>query len=235
MSPSPRQFGLASLLVGLVYTAPAHASPIWSGSAKGHASDAAINWQTLKPLTGFAKPASWQPTAFNGGRATDGAHSFWGPPRNAGPSAKPALSWSPVAAADVLNTAGLPVNPAKTAPLTLAEVQHTLAQLPNQPSEYSPLVKLGQMPTATVWSDATFQVTGQQVSPASGGASGGTGNQNYSLRGDLQLTDTLLFSAYWTYWEDLLYKAPASKATNPDNLWTVYGGALKGRLAGGKT
>ena len=236
MSPSPKQFGLTSLLVGLACTAQAHASPIWSANPKGHVFvGTAINWQTLKPLHALGKPVIWQPTAINPGIAKGNPFLNWSnPPPTAFARSSSSLQWSVLAAPDVVDSSGLPVDPPKPAPLTLAEVQHTLAQLPNQPSDYSPLVKLGQLPTATLWNDATFQVTGQQVSPLSGGASGGSGNQNYSLRGDLQLTDTLLLSAYWTYWEDGLYKAPASKPTNPDNLWTVYGAALKGRLAGGK-
>ena len=237
MSLSPKQFGLASLLVGLAYTGPAQASPVWSGNPKGHVfAGTAMNWQTLKPLPALGKPVSWQPTAINPGIAKGNPPLNWSssPPR-AFVRSSASLQWSMLAATDIVDPSGLPVDPPKPAPLTLAEVQHTLAQLPNQASDYSPLLKLGQLPTATLWNDATFQVTGQQVTPLSGGASGGSGNQNYSLRGDLQLTDTLLLSAYWTYWEDGLYKAPASKPTNPDNLWTVYGGAIKGRLASGKT
>jgi hypothetical protein len=230
---------VAGLLMSQAFTAPTLASPHWTDQPKGMALAApSLNWKALPPLPGFAKPARWQPVAFVAFKpATDQwlASPFWSQPLNEEPSAKPSLAWSVVAAADVVDSSGLPVNPQKPAPLALAEVQHNLAQLPNQASDFVPLIRLGQLPTATLWNDASFQISTQQVSPAGGGDAGGSGNQNYALRGDLQLTEKLLVSAFYTYADDPLYNAPASKSSNPGNLWTIYGGALKGRLAGGKT
>jgi hypothetical protein len=236
LKASVRTLALATWLVGQAWAGePGRASPIWSGDPKGHGlTIKALNWQTLKPLSAFAKPSNWQPVAFKLGSIEDFPNPFWSRQLNGEPSAKPALAWSAVAAADVVDSAGLPVNPPKPAPLPLAAVQDRLAQLPNQPSDYVPLIRLGQLPTATLWNDANFQISTQQVSPAGGGDASGSGNQNYALRGDLQLTEKLLVSAYYTYADDPLYNAPASKSSNPGNLWTVYGAALKGRLAGGK-
>lgn len=119
-------------------------------------------------------------------------------------------------------------------PTSQAEADALLKGQEPPADSYLPLIRLGQLPTAAVWNDGTFQISIQQVSPTSGGASGGSGNQNYSLRGDFALLDNLLLSAYVTYADDPLYKAPASKPSNPGNRWVVYGTALKGRLAGGK-
>jgi hypothetical protein len=116
----------------------------------------------------------------------------------------------------------------------LAEVQDLLAsQLPSR-DDYLPLLRLGQLPTANGLETGNDQIIFQQVSPLGGGAAGGSGNQNYLLRGDFSLSEKLQISAYYTYADDPLYNAPESKPNNPGNLWTIYGGALKGRLAGGK-
>lgn len=119
-------------------------------------------------------------------------------------------------------------------PTSQAEADALLKGQEPPADSYLPLIRLGQLPTAAVWNVATFQISIQQVSPTSGGASGGSGNQNYSLRGDFALLDNLLLSAYLTDADDPLYKAPASKPSNPGNRWVVYGTALKGRLAVGK-
>ncbi len=241
-----KPWAVAGLLVSQAWTTPALASPHWTDQPKGKAlATTSLNWRALPPLPGFAKPARWQPVAFVAFKPAGDqglASPFWSQPRNAqlngqlnGQSAaKPALAWRPLAAADVVDPSGLPVNPKKPAPLSLAAVQHNLAQLPNQSHDFVALIRLGQLPTATLWNDASFQISTQQVSPTSGGAAKGSGNQNYALRGDLQLTDKLLFSAYYTYADDPLFNAPASKPSNPGNRWSVYGGALKGRLLGGK-
>jgi len=237
-----KPWAAAGLLLGQAWSAQALASPHWTDQPKGRAlAQPSLNWRALPPLPGFAQSGRWQAAVFEGfkpwleqGRDPRLPNPFWSQPPNGSVAAKPPLAWSPVATAEVLDSAGLPVNPAKPAPLSLEAVRHNLAQLPNQPSDFVPLLRLGQLPTATLWPDAAFQISTQQVSPSNGGAANGSGNQNYAIRGDLQLTDQLLFSAYYTYADDPLYNAPTNKPTNPGNLWTVYGGALRGRLAGGK-
>ncbi len=223
---------------------------------------AALQWQPVKPPPPLGQPSRWQPVALKAEKAPGPAGPRWSPQAAkgsqsitwVGPSMPPPLPnqtrpkqtwsnptrpkptpprWSLLAAADVVDSSGLAKNPPKPAALSLAAVQYNLAQLPLQASDYVPLLRLGQLPTASFWSDASFQISTQQVSPFGGGDANGTGNQNYALRGDLELTEKLLFSAYYTYADDPLYKAPAGKPSNPGNLWTVYGGALRGRLAGG--
>jgi hypothetical protein len=140
------------------------------------------------------------------------------------------LQWMNLAATDVVNTAGLPVNPAKPAPLPLAAVQQTIARLPNQASDYSPLLKLGQLPTASLIGDAQLQLIIGQVSPFSTGAGGGTGLQNYS--GDIVfgLTENLQLSAFYTQADDPLYATIPSRQDQPENRWDSAGAALRWKV-----
>jgi len=140
------------------------------------------------------------------------------------------LPWQLVPASEVID----PPASQAAAPqlLTLAQVQELLAaQLPNR-TDYLPLLRLGQLPTASLIPEAFGQWSFQQVSPADGGAANGTGNQNYGTRFDYGLTPALMASAYYTYADDPLYAAIPSRPAQPANLWTVYGGSLRARLAG---
>jgi len=224
-------------------------TPIWTGNPKGTTrAGSSLDWKALPTLRVLGHQGRWQPLTINPGIANIQPSPTWEQPigqaspafnwisKPRKPSERPQsgkLQWSLLSSVDVIDNSRLAVNPPKPAALSLAAVQHNLAQLPLQRRDYAPLLRLGQLPTATFWNDATFQISTQQVSPFGGGDANGTGNQNYALRGDLQLTEKLLISAYYTYADDPLYKAPASKPSNPGNFWTVYGGALRGRLAGG--
>jgi hypothetical protein len=114
-------------------------------------------------------------------------------------------------------------------------VQELLDNLPAIWTDYLPLLRLGQLPTAALVPEAIGQLSFQQVSPADGGAAQGTGNQNYGFRADYGLTPALMASAYFTYADDPLYTPITSRPTQPANLWTVYGGSLRARLAGNDT
>jgi hypothetical protein len=117
-------------------------------------------------------------------------------------------------------------------PRSLAEVQELLdSQLPTW-ADYLPLLRLGQLPTARLIPEAFGQLSFQQVSPGDGGEANGTGNQNYGARFDYGLTPALMASAYYTYADDPLYAPIPSRPSQPANLWTVYGGSLRARLAG---
>jgi len=232
---------MAGLLVSLAWAAPALASPHWTDQPKvlGMASSSTslnwrgLNWRALPPIPAFAKPARWQPVAFvafKPGRDQGLPSPVWSQPLNEDPSAKPYLAWSVVAAADVVNPTGLPVNPAKPAPRSLAAVQDSLAQLPNQPSDYSPFLKLGQLPTASLIGDAQLQLIIGQVSPFSTGQAGGTGLQNYS--GDIVfgLTDTLQITGFYTQADDPLYATIPSRQDQPENRWDSAGAALRWKV-----
>jgi hypothetical protein len=105
------------------------------------------------------------------------------------------------------------------------------SQLPTW-ADYLPLLRLGQLPTARLIPEAFGQLSFQQVSPGDGGEANGTGNQNYGARFDYGLTPALMASAYYTYADDPLYAPIPSRPSQPANLWTVYGGSLRARLAG---
>jgi hypothetical protein len=105
------------------------------------------------------------------------------------------------------------------------------SQLPTW-ADYLPLLRLGPLPTTALVPEALAQLSFQQVSPGDGGAAGGSGNQNYGFRFDYGLTPAVMVSAYYTYADDPLYAPIPSRPTQPANLWTVYGGSLRARLAG---
>ena len=150
-------------------------------------------------------------------------------PTDSQPPAAP-LSWQPVPAAEVIPppSAAEPLAP----PRSLAEVQELLdSQLPSW-DDYLPLLRLGQLPTTALVPEALGQLSFQQVSPGDGGEAGGSGNQNYGFRADYGLTPALMASAYYTYADDPLFAPIPSRPSQPANLWTVYGGSLRARLAG---
>lgn len=105
------------------------------------------------------------------------------------------------------------------------------SQLPSW-DDYLPLLRLGQLPTTALVPEALGQLSFQQVSPGDGGEAGGSGNQNYGFRADYGLTQALMASAYYTYADDPLFAPIPSRPSQPANLWTVYGGSLRARLAG---
>jgi len=236
---------VAGLLVSQAWTAPALASPHWTDQPQGlaMANSASLNWRglnwkALPPLPAFSKPAHWQPVAFVAFKpaAEQGlANTIWSQPRNAQMnrqmngqrSAKPSLAWHRLAAADVVDPSGLPVNPKKPAPRSLADVQASVSQLPNQPSDYSPLLKLGQLPTASLIGDAQLQLIISQVSPFTTGKRGGTGLQNYSGDMVFGLTDTLQLTGFYTQADDPLFASIPSRQNQPENRWDSAGAALR--------
>ena len=217
----------AAVLLAAVCSGPAYAQPNWQVLPQAQTksgSQATPGWQPLSPgSSGAAKPG--QPAA-----------PQWKPVPTPAPGSGPApVVWQPVAPGEKQS---LPPPsgqaPKRQPPTSQAEAQALINGLEPPAESYTTLIRLGQLPTANGIETGNDQIIFQQVSPFGGGAAGGSGNQNYLLRGDFSLSETLQVSAYYTYADDPLYNAPASKPNNPGNLWTIYGGALKGRLAGGK-
>lgn len=180
----------------------------------------------LIALVGLCPPAlalEWQPTQ----------HTLAGPDwaAPAAPTAPLPLSWELVPAAEAIPPPAA-AEPPQPFP-SLAEVQELLeGQLPTW-DDYLTLLRLGQLPTTSLVPEALGQLSFQQVSPGDGGAASGTGNQNYGFRADYGLTPELMVSAYFTYADDPLFAPIASRPSQPANLWTVYGGSLRARLASG--
>ncbi len=132
------------------------------------------------------------------------------------------------------------VDPAEPAPAisagppqSLAEAELRAQELPPPSESFAPLLRLGQLPVAAFLEEGYGQINFQQVSPGSGGVGGGTGNQNYGFRADLAINSKLLLSAFYTYADDPLYARIGVRSSQPENLWTVAGGALRARLGGG--
>ena len=217
----------AAVLLAAVCSGPAYAQPNWQVLPQAQTksgSQATPGWQPLSPgSSGAAKPG--QPAA-----------PQWKPMPTPAPGSGPApVVWQPVAPGEKQS---LPPSsgqaPKRQPPTSQAEAEALIQRLEPPADSYSTLIRLGQLPTANGLESGNDQIIFQQVSPLGGGAAGGSGNQNYLLRGDFSLSENFQISAYYTYADDPLYSAPASKPNNPGNLWTIYGGALKGRLAGGK-
>ena len=188
----------------------------------------ALEWQPAQPTPASPVPEpAWAAPAPQTAPLAPG----WEPisPTDSQPPAAP-LSWQPVPAAELIlpPSAAEPLAP----PRSLAEVQELLdSQLPSW-DDYLPLLRLGQLPTTALVPEALGQLSFQQVSPGNGGAAGGSGNQNYGFRADYGLTPALMASAYYTYADDPLFAPIPSRPSQPANLWTVYGGSLRARLAG---
>ncbi|MCP9779128.1 MULTISPECIES: hypothetical protein [Cyanobium] len=208
----------AAALIGFGLTAAAGAQPVL--------------WQPLPPATG-APPAAVQ----------------FVPLDPAGPATSletggPAVVWTPVDEGPTTTTAqpswvvvqpGAPAA-AETAtqlpPASYAEAEARLAELIPTWDDYPTLLRLGQLPTAVLPPEGGDQVNFQQVSPGDGGAAGGSGNQNYGFRADLVVNRNLMLSGYYTYADDPLFTPIPSRPSQPANLWTIYGGSLRARLAG---
>ena len=188
----------------------------------------ALEWQPAQPTPASPVPEpAWAAPAPQTVPLAPG----WEPmgPTDSQPPAAP-LSWQPVPAAELIlpPSAAEPLAP----PRSLAEVQELLdSQLPSW-DDYLPLLRLGQLPTTALVPEALGQLSFQQVSPGDGGEAGGSGNQNYGFRADYGLTPALMASAYYTYADDPLFAPIPSRPSQPANLWTVYGGSLRARLAG---
>ena len=188
----------------------------------------ALEWQPAQPTPASPVPEpAWAAPAPQTAPLPPG----WEPltPSEAQPAAAP-LPWQLVPTAEVIPAPEAAEPPAP--PRSLAEVQELLdSQLPSW-DDYLPLLRLGQLPTTALVPEALGQLSFQQVSPGDGGEAGGSGNQNYGFRADYGLTPALMASAYYTYADDPLFAPIPSRPSQPANLWTVYGGSLRARLAG---
>ena len=184
----------------------------------------ALEWGPVGPQPELPAPPQWRESATEEGRPD------WDILSVSDSNGSSLLPWELVPANEVIAT---PTVKVPTPPLlTLAQVQDLLAtQLPSR-DDYLPLLRLGQLPTASLIPEAFGQWSFQQVSPTDGGLANGTGNQNYGTRFDYGLTPALMVSAYYTYADDPLYASIPSRPAQPANLWEVYGGSMRARLAG---
>jgi len=230
-APGARPLARLALLLGSALISPAWcqtspSQPVWqvvpangsgSGAAPGPAAvSGAPSWQQAPSPTKAPAPVQWQPL----------------PAGATGRSTQP-VQWQPVPAGSTSPTPE-PAKANQQPPRTQKEAEAVLQGLTPGPESYTTLIRLGQLPTANTLASGNDQITFQQVSPFGGGDAGGSGNQNYMIRGDFAINEALQLSGYYSNADDPLFNAPANKPTNPGNFWTVFGAALKGRLTGGK-
>lgn len=196
----------------------------------------AMEWQPYEPLPDPVTPQEprWKETESPSSPDASIEPSTWEqlPPEDT--PASPGLQWEAVVPGQEIE-APSPDEPSLATPESLVEVQELLGKLPATWDDYLPLLRLGQLPTASLVPEALGQLSFQQVSPGDGGQANGTGNQNYGFRADYGLTPRLMVSGYYTYADDPLYAAIPSRPTQPANLWTVAGGSLRAHLAGNGT
>jgi len=190
--------------------------------------EAQIQWQTLpKPQLQLYSPQFMPVPA----EKPKSAPVLWTPVPNEPESIRHVPHWT----VRQPESGEVPLNAPAPTPLTAQEAEARRQQLPPPSESYAPLLRLGQMPVANFLSDGYGTLSFQQVSPGSGGTAGGTGNQNYGFRADLSINNALLLSAFYTYADDPLYAPITVRASQPANLWTVGGLALRGRLAHGSS
>ncbi len=163
------------------------------------------------------------------------ASPVWQPvPAPAGEGSSRAPVWQPVPPGEELlspeeaEVGGDTFQP----PSSLEEAEALLNGLWPTAADYPLLLRLGQLPTATLPPEGGGQFSVQQVSPGDGGEAGGTGNQNYGFRADLGLNSSTMLSGFYTYADDPLYAPITVRPSQPANLWTVAGASLRARLAG---
>jgi hypothetical protein len=125
-----------------------------------------------------------------------------------------------------------PTDPNRPQPPTSAtEAEAVLKALTPQPADYPPLLRLGPaVPTANQLGDQQAQMSAYTLSPFTGGAASGTGNQNYALRLDGGINEVLQLSAFYSNADDPLYAPITGRSVQPGNFWESYGGALQWQL-----
>ncbi|MBM5797052.1 MAG: hypothetical protein FJ060_02630, partial [Cyanobacteria bacterium K_Offshore_0m_m2_072] len=214
-----------------------------------------VRWQPVAPTPAVpqAQPARQSPIGSGPvfvpvpGSAIPAAAPVWKPvvSTEATPAIAPTVSsspgpvWKPVPPGEETLIAPATPPAGSGPPESMAEAEERRQDLPPPADSYPPLLRLGQLPVAAFLDDGYAQLNFQQISPTTGkqggGRGGGTGNQNYGFRADLSINSKLLVSAFYTYSDDPLFARISVRPTQPENLWTVAGGALRARLGGGTT
>ena len=186
------------------------------------ASPMAPRWQSM-PTAPASTPVFWAPVT--SGEVTPTAKGpLWQPVRPAegstasSPSSNQ-VTWQQITPGD------------RTPPTSFQEAMALLDGLIPIAEAYGPLLRLGQLPTATLPEEGGDQVSFQQVGPGSGGEAGGSDNQNYGFRADVAINRNILLSGFYTYADDPLFAPITVRPSQPANLWTVAGASLRGRLA----
>ena len=202
-------------------------------SSLGEPGWAQPQWQPLAPAPGSttASPQGWNPVPPTTDPGLPGASWQPLPPGDPGSSTPP--QWAPVPEGDPSLAPPPEASASASGPASAAEAEAVFAGLLPNRADYLPMLRLGPLPTAWVLDESLAQLSFQQVSPADGGAPGGSGNQNYGFRADVGLSRALLLSLTYTYADDPLFALIPSRPSQPANFWSAAGASLRGRLAGG--
>ena len=200
-----------------------------------------VQWRGLppqQPNTPASQQPRWAPLPAPELKApSPGGQPQWQPlplaPSGAAASGPSSILWVPVPAADpsLASPAAGTSTSQRQPPGSAAEAAAILKALTPTEADYPPLLRLGPaVPTANQLGEQQGQFSALTLSPFSGGAATGTGNQNYALRLDGGLTDALQVSAFYSNADDPLYAPITGKAVQPGNFWESYGGALQWQL-----
>ena len=138
------------------------------------------------------------------------------------------LQWRTVSEAELIP---LPTTPASK-PLANGRTTVVVHQSQPVPADFLRPLTLGPaVPTANQLPAQEVQISAYSLSPFSGGAASGTGNQNYAARLDAALSERLQLSAFYSQADDPLYAPITGFSKQPGNFWESYGGAMQWRLA----
>lgn len=206
---------------------------LFSTGAQAQPSPATGQWTPLAaPQRSPAPLPSWEPLPGQPAEAPSSGIVPWEPlPDTASGKQRRSVDWQPLPASDAGLNEPRPSSSGIGPPSSAAEAEALLQGLIPLESDYLPLLRLGQLPTATFFTEGDGELTFQQVTPGNGGQAGGSGNQNYAFRVDLALLGNLMLAAYYSYADDPLFAPITVRPSQPANLWTVYGANLRARLA----
>ena len=117
-------------------------------------------------------------------------------------------------------------NPAFTPPSSLEEAQAILDNIPLQSRDFKPILNLSHaVPTASVLSQEEWRLISSTISPFKFAT--GTGNQNYAIRLNYGLSDTLQISGFYSEADDPLNTSITGLDIRPANFWEVFGAAVR--------
>ena len=111
-------------------------------------------------------------------------------------------------------------------PSNLKEAEAIFKNIPVQPSDFKPLLDISHaIPTASVLSQEDWRLISTTISHLNN--TGGTGNQNYAIKLDYGLSDSLQISGFYSKADAPLNASIKGLQIRPENLWEVIGAAFR--------
>ena len=125
-----------------------------------------------------------------------------------------------------IRTSNSPKGSAATPPSSLKEAEALFDTIPLQPSDFKSILNLSHaVPTASVLSQEEWRLISSTISPFNYAT--GTGNQNYAIRLDYGLNDSLQISGFYAEADDPLNAPIKGRDIRPGNFWEVWGAAAR--------